>query len=223
MIKTLCWSLTLGQALLWVSPALLVTSRPAVAYTAEDLLTVYWLAGEDYTALARRAEAVARTAAQQGFDTDILLTRVVITVLGQNGGQAAPILKLDVGRNDWRSRPDPRYWSSYYRSAPALLGLEGVAPTGTLQAAPGSSVPAAPGLPVPAAPGSPAPVSPAPEALPEPAPAAAPSPGNSPGSSTIRSPGRSVNQAEPSPSGNPPVINLPALPSDSGIPRSILR
>jgi hypothetical protein len=157
---------------------------------------------------------------------------VVITVLGQNGGQAAPILKLDVGRNNWRSRPDPRYWSKYYRSAPALLGLEGVAPTGTLQAEP---------QPTPAAiPAVSSPVS-APADLPAVQPNGAPTSGaapgqasgGNPGSSTTRSPGRSTNQ--PAPAGRspealpspdvanpPPAINLPAVPAGVGIP-AILR
>jgi hypothetical protein len=248
----LSWRLTLGQvtlgpALLWMSPVLWLVPSPAAAYTAADQLTVYWLAGEDFTALARRAEATARTAAQQGFDADILLTRVVITVLGQNGGQTAPILKMDVSRNDWRSRPDPRYWSNYYRSTPALLGLEGVVPTGTLQANPAPA--AAPAVPTP---------SPAPTQTPTPAPAdgqptdPANIPGNQPsstsGSSTLRSPGRSTSRPDGSPNStfspapgaapetspgtspdeqpetvSPPAINLPAVPEGAGIPRSILR
>jgi len=259
VIKKLCWSLALGQSLLWISPLLVFAPLPAAAYTAEDLLTVYWLAGEDYTALARRAETVARTAAQQGFDTDILLTRVVITVLGQNGGQTAPILKMDVSRNDWRNRPDPRYWSSYYRSTPTLLGLEGVAPTGTVQAAP-----TAPVTPVPLPPAN----RPANGNEPSPGAGSGSTPGNPPsntgnvpsntpsnGSTTRSDPGRSTNQpasnqsssptkgagngttnngttntgkqslptGSNSGSGNPPVINLPAVPAGVGIPSSILQ
>ena len=270
MIKKLCWSLALGQSLLWISPLLVFVPLPAAAYTAEDLLTVYWLAGEDYTALARRAETVARTAAQQGFDTDILLTRVVITVLGQNGGQTAPILKMDVSRNDWRNRPDPRYWSSYYRSAPALLGLEGVAPTGTLQATPMAPAPVTP-VPLPPAnkPANGNETSPGTGSgsIPGQRPGnAGNAPSNTPSnnSTTRRSPGRSTNQPAPSQSGiptsggangttnstpnssnapnsssgeqplptgsdsssssgNPPAINLPAVPAGVGIPSSILQ
>ena len=263
MIKKLCWSLALGQSLLWISPLLVFVPLPAAAYTAEDLLTVYWLAGEDYTALARRAETVARTAAQQGFDTDILLTRVVITVLGQNGGQTAPILKMDVGRNDWRNRPDPRYWSSYYRSAPTLLGLEGVAPTGTVQTTPTAPAPVTP-VPLPPA------NRPANGNETSPGAGSGSTPGNPPSnagnvpsntpsnnSTTRRSPGRSTNRPAPSQSGsptsgaandttysvpntageqslptgsdsgsssgNPPAINLPAVPAGVGIPSSILQ
>ncbi|MFM7423468.1 MAG: hypothetical protein ACKO7W_00440 [Elainella sp.] len=200
----------------------LLLPQAVSAYAAEDLLTVNWVAGEDYTALARRAEDAARTMAQQRFDSDILLTRVVITVLGQNGGNTAPILVMDVNRPDWRNRPDPRYWSQYYRSTPALLGLDGVAPTGTLQApgaAPGAPSPAStqpnpqpntqpetapfnplnppalpPGSPTDTAPGTPGSETPAPGTAPDiPAVQPAPAPASpTRPSSTRRSPGRSI-------------------------------
>lgn len=197
----------LGQSLVWASLALVPS---AAAYSAQDRRTVRWVAGEDYAAMARRAEMLARTAAQQGFDADILLTRVVVTVLGENGGQAAPILKLDVGRNDWRNRPDPRYWSTYYRSTPALLGLEGVAPTGMLQAAPNSAPVSSPARPSDfpgAAPG----VESSPTSGPTgPTSGAAPDAANG-----------TANERLPA-SGSPPTINLPAVPAGVGIP-AVLR
>jgi hypothetical protein len=204
----------------------LLLPQAVQAYAAQDLLTVTWVAGEDYTALARRAEDAARTMAQQRFDSDILLTRVVITVLGQNGGQTAPILLLDVNRPDWRNRPDPRYWSQYYRSTPALLGLDGVAPTGTLQA-PGATPQQAPPTSPPAVqPAEPAPLtSPSPDTAPSPetAPGVVPAPDPQPisptrPSSTRRSPGRSVqnqrNQTAPSlsPAPSPGPNVAPASP-----------
>lgn len=172
----------------------LLLMLPAQAYTTEDLLTVYRVEGENYSALVSRAEMSARSSAQQQFDQDILLTRVVVTVLGQNGGQTAPILVLDVNRNDWRNRPDPRYWSKYYRSTPLLLGLDGTAP---VQTAPPPPLPAPvpiPAEPIPGTPGTP-------EALPDP----------------------SIPPL-PSGAASPPSVNIPAAPAgEVGLPRSILR
>jgi len=220
VIKKLCWSLALGQSLLWVSSVVLFPPA-AAAYTAEDLLTVSWLAGEDYLALARRAEVVARAAAQQGFDTDILLTRVVITVLGQNGGQTAPILKLDVGRNDWRQRPDPRYWASYYRSTPALLGLEGVAPTGILQANPAASAPGSPASSH--LPGT-APTTPSRTGSGSTSGSASENGTTSPPSNRpTNNPHSSGESPSSTNSGKPPTIKLPAVPAEVGIPQSILQ
>lgn len=167
---------------------------PAQAYTAEDLVTVYRVEGEDYSALVRRAEITARASAQQKFDRDILLTRVVITVLGQNGGQTAPILVLDVNRNDWRNRPDPQYWAKYYRSTRVLLELEGFAPLPTV---PSAVIPD--GLPLNST------------LIPSGAPAL--------GQSTPPS-----TQLLPSGASSPPSINIPATSSGQvGLPRAILR
>lgn len=177
---------------------LMAVMAPAQAYTAEDLLTVYRVEGEDYNALVRRAEITARSSAQQKFDRDILLTRVVITVLGQNGGQTAPILVLDVNRNDWRNRPDPQYWAKYYRSTRILLELDG---STSLQTAPPTPAPS------PAIPGGP--------------PLDAPFvPGGSP------APGQATPSTQLLPSGanSPPSINIPAAPvGQVGLPRAILR
>lgn len=181
----------------WVVVAglFLVFAPPVQAYTTEDLLTVSREAGEDYTALSRRAEMAARSMAQQRFDSDILLTRVLITVLGENAGETAPILVMDVSRNDWRSRPDPQRWSKYYRSTRALLDLDIIPTTVTLPAGT---------VPTPA----PIPSSSPPAIFPTPLPAPAPVP----------------DAPLPSGSASPSSINIPATPPGQvGLPRSILR
>nr|RNJ70366.1 MAG: hypothetical protein EDM05_04330 [Leptolyngbya sp. IPPAS B-1204] len=230
----LCWS-QLGRFSSWLlgsSLALLVVlSAAAQAYTVEEVLTVSQVNGEDYTALAQRAEIAARSAAQQRFDSDILLTRVVITVLGQNGGQTAPILVLDVNRNDWRNRPDPQRWAKYYRSTPMLLELDGTVPART----PTETTPPVP-APAPAVP------TPTPSLSPSPSPSPTPAPSPRPPQPTLPnlpnlSPPSQQNQTQPNqtqpnrteqplPSGaaSPPSINLPATPpGEVGLPRSILR
>lgn len=97
----------------------------AYAYATQEEITVYPETGEDYNALTRRAETAARSLAQRRFDTDILQTRVIVTILTENNGQIAPILTLDVNRNDWRRRPDPQVWATYYHSTRSLLEMGG--------------------------------------------------------------------------------------------------
>lgn len=184
-----------------VALALNLTLAPvAAAYTIEDALTVYWVDGEDYTALSRRAEIAARAFAQQWFDSDILLTRVIITVLGDNGGQMAPILTMNVSRNDWRSRPDPQQWATYYRSTRTLLELNNTPTTATQPAANVTTPMTSPMLlPAPTTP------IPAPTTVPD------------------RSGSTPSNQTAPPPSSSP-SINIPATPPGQvGLPRSILR
>lgn len=192
--------------------AIALTPAAVYAYTTQDLLTVSREAGEDYNALTRRAEAAARSLAQQRFDSDILLTRVIITVLGDNGGQIAPILLLDVNRPDWRSRPDPQVWAKYYRNTPGLI-ME--SPTPTAQPTP-------PAVPTPI---TPAPAEPAePEAIP---PARFPVPVTPirPAPSGTTAPSSSAQPAEDESAENRNPVNLRdlTLPEGVAVPRSILR
>lgn len=112
--------LTVGT---WAMGGTIVASA-AQAYTNAVNITLERESGETYAGLAQRAEMAARTVAQQSFSSDILITEVNVTVLGQNGIAVVPILTLSVSRNDWRNRPDPRYWSSYFGAAQMLLELE---------------------------------------------------------------------------------------------------
>ncbi|MBW4586866.1 hypothetical protein G7B40_014555 [Aetokthonos hydrillicola Thurmond2011] len=91
------------------------------AYTARLDLSIDTLPQENYETLLRRAEAVARAAAQRSFDHDILVTDVSIMVSAQNDGAIAPVLALVVDRTKWRTRPDPQRWATYFKSARSLL------------------------------------------------------------------------------------------------------
>lgn len=95
----------------------------AQAYTARVNLSLDRRANESYDTLLRRAETAARAAAQRAFDNDILATEVSVIVAGENSGLIAPILALEVSRADWRRRPDPQQWATYYSNADILLGI----------------------------------------------------------------------------------------------------
>ncbi|MEH2286728.1 hypothetical protein [Nostoc sp.] len=94
------------------------------AYTARVDLAIDRLPEENYETVLRRAEAVARAAAQRSFDQDILVTDVSIIVSVQNYGAIAPVLTLDVSRPEWRSRPDAQSWATYFKTARSLLFFE---------------------------------------------------------------------------------------------------
>lgn len=191
----------------------------AQAYTARSDVTLEVLAGESFETLMRRAEVVARAAAQRSFDRDILITDVSITVLAQHQSAIVPVLSLTTTRPQWRSSPDPRRWSTYFSSAKVLLGFGRTQPAAT-------SAPAA--TPVV----TPTPAIPQPRSIP---PAAAPrsSPGRAvPSSTPVQAPPTSPSappgQVSPSPatpgpvqapptSPSAPPLGLPALPP--GTPR----
>jgi hypothetical protein len=100
------------------------------AYTARVDVSIDRLPDESYETTLRRAEAVARAAAQRSFDQDILVTDVSIIVSVQSQGAIAPILALDVSRQQWRTRPDTQNWAKYFKTARSLLLFEQVPTTG---------------------------------------------------------------------------------------------
>jgi hypothetical protein len=91
------------------------------AYTARADIVIDRLPEETYETMLRRAEATARAGAQRSFDQDILITEVSVIISGQNYGAIAPILDLRVNRQQWRNRPDPQVWATYFKSARSLL------------------------------------------------------------------------------------------------------
>lgn len=98
-----------------------IAPRQAHAYTATVNVALSRQMGESYQSFMRRAEAVARAAAQRSFDRDILVSDVAVTIVGQNDGAIVPILSLAVSRQRWRSRPDPQLWAKYFPDTQSLL------------------------------------------------------------------------------------------------------
>lgn len=78
---------------------------------------------EGFTVMTRRAEILARSAAQRTFDREVLVSNVSVKVTAQSQDQAAIILQLIVSRDEWASRPDPKVWATYFPMAKALLGI----------------------------------------------------------------------------------------------------
>lgn len=78
---------------------------------------------EGFTVMTRKAETLARSAAQRAFDSEVLVSDVSVKVTAQNQGQAAIILQLIVSRREWVSRPDPKIWATYFPMTKTLMGL----------------------------------------------------------------------------------------------------
>jgi hypothetical protein len=115
---------------------------PAQAYTGRMNVTLTVAPGETFEVLLRRAENVARAAAQRNFDRDILITDVLVVVSAEYESRVAPVLTLAATRNQWKNRPDARRWATYFRSSQALLGLD--QPTSTTAVNPTPTTPSAP-------------------------------------------------------------------------------
>ena len=122
-----------------------IAPQSAHANTARLNVSVARQPGEGYRSFVRRAEGVARAAAQRSFDRDILVSDVAVTIIGQNNGSIAPILDLKVTRQNWRSRPDAQRWATYFPDTQKLLGFsptnkeEETGSEGTLPPAPSAT------------------------------------------------------------------------------------
>ncbi len=119
-----------------------IVPQSAEAKTARIDVTLNREPDETYQGFMRRAEVVARAAAQRSFDSDILTTKVAITILGQNQGEIAPVLLLEVSRPSWQRRPDAKYWATYFPNTQFLLRVE--EPDFSAQTQPQSLEPASP-------------------------------------------------------------------------------
>jgi hypothetical protein len=123
----------------------LLAPQSAQAYVSRLSVSLDHEKGASFESLMRRAEAVARAAAQRGFDSDILASQVVVTVNGAYRGAEVPLLTLDVSRYQWRNQPDSRRWATYYPNARMFLGIRnGEARTADAPAA-APTAPAQPG------------------------------------------------------------------------------
>ena len=126
-----------------------IAPHSAQAYTANVSVSLNRQPNETFQSFMRRAESVARAAAQRSFDRDILVTDVAVTIVGQNDGAIVPLLSLKVSRQAWKSRPDPQRWASYFPNTQLLLGIKdpedrsGTQPAATPQrgATPGPTTP----------------------------------------------------------------------------------
>lgn len=180
----------------WLT-ASVIAPPTAQAYTARLNVVLTREMGESFQSFLRRAEAVARAAAQRSFDRDILVTDVAVTVMGQNNGAIVPLLSLDVSRPSWRSRPDPQRWITYFPNTDTLLGFEQTSEEPDTQ----------PG-------GTPQPVT-------TPSPSATPTPQTPTGPRVIELPGgnRRIIPASPPANTAPPAApNQPATPASPAAP-----
>ncbi|MBW4420539.1 MAG: hypothetical protein KME13_15100 [Myxacorys californica WJT36-NPBG1] len=109
------------SGLLWGIDTTIVSPRAAQASVARVDLALVRLPSESFESLARRAELAARAAVQRSFDKDILTSNTSVIVTGQASGLEAPILSINVSREQWRTQPDSRRWATYYKSAKLLL------------------------------------------------------------------------------------------------------
>lgn len=103
----------------------LAIACPSIAERREVDIRLLANRDEGFTVMMRKAEILARSAAQRTFDREVLVSNVSVKVTAQNSDldKAAIILQLRVSRRDWASRPDPKLWATYFPMAKRLIGM----------------------------------------------------------------------------------------------------
>jgi hypothetical protein len=115
----------LGYQLGWsLTIALIVGSSGILpAQAATRRFSHQLTGGASFESMVRQAEAIAQETAYQAFG-DPATTEVVVNIAGEQAGQIAPILFLNVTRENWQRQQSIQQWAKYPGGAKRLLGFE---------------------------------------------------------------------------------------------------
>jgi hypothetical protein len=73
--------------------------------------------------MIQQAETIAQETANQAF-ADRTTTAIVVNIAGEQAGQIAPILLLNITRENWLRQPMIQVWASYPGGVKRLLGFD---------------------------------------------------------------------------------------------------
>ena len=97
-------SLSLGCG--WLSLDL-INSPVAIAQISQIPLTLSREPDETYPSFVQRATTLVATRLKNDFSKNSSLNELRIVVIGQNNGNIAPVLSVNMSRQQWRSNPNP--------------------------------------------------------------------------------------------------------------------
>jgi hypothetical protein len=79
--------------------------------------------GGSFESMVQQAEAIAETTANQAF-ADSNTTEIMVNIAGEQAGQIAPVLLLNVTSVQWQRQPSIQIWASYPGGVKRLLGFD---------------------------------------------------------------------------------------------------
>lgn len=100
----------------------ILTCKVAWSIPAEVNLSIKRQQAENYEQFLQRAQNLASNTLQQRFRQGIQEMRVV--VMGENKGAIAPILTVQVNRDNWNTEPSVKRWQNVFPYSKELLGFE---------------------------------------------------------------------------------------------------
>ncbi len=98
-------------------------STPAAAEYRDVDVRLNVRQGETFAVLQRRAAAMARSAAQRTFDSELVISDVSVKVTAQSNERNVTVLQMNVQRQEWVARPDAKVWALFFPQAQSLLRL----------------------------------------------------------------------------------------------------
>ncbi|MEG3436437.1 hypothetical protein V0288_04840 [Pannus brasiliensis CCIBt3594] len=81
--------------------------------------------GESYQGLLARASKLAGETIGQRFQQNTAIDRVNVLVTAENQGEIAPLLSVNVSRQDWNGNPNVQRWARVFPFGKDLLGFGG--------------------------------------------------------------------------------------------------
>jgi hypothetical protein len=107
----------------WFTVAL-VDSPVAIAQISQIPLTLSREPDETYPNFVQRATTLVTTRLKNDFSKNSSLNELRIVVIGQNNGNIAPVLSVNMSRQQWLNNPNPQSLINYFADSEFLLGFD---------------------------------------------------------------------------------------------------
>ena len=121
----------------------LVDSPVAIAQISQIPLTLSREPDETYPSFVQRATNLVATRLKNDFTKNSSLNQLRLVVIGQNNGNIAPVLSVNMSRQQWRSNPNPQPLINYFPDSELLLGFDAPVPATATTSTPAPMSPAA--------------------------------------------------------------------------------
>jgi hypothetical protein len=133
-------SLSLGCG--WLSMDF-INSPLAIAQISQIPLTLSREPDETYPSFVQRATTLVATRLKNDFSKNSSLNELRIVVIGQNNGNIAPVLSVNMSRQQWLNNPNPQPLINYFADSEFLLGFDTPVPATATTSTPAPMSPAA--------------------------------------------------------------------------------
>jgi len=101
-----------------------INSPVAIAQISQIPLTLSREPDETYLSFVQRATTLVTTRLKNDFSKNSSLNELRIVVIGQNNGNIAPVLSVNMSRQQWLNNPNPQPLINYFADSEFLLGFD---------------------------------------------------------------------------------------------------